>query len=91
MFARRAPRKQQDAFVAKVDAFARGLDADEQATLLELFGGDDVAGFGADAQWPGLRNLVSPKGWVFGKDDAGDVTTPDNPGFGDVIPLDPNS
>lgn len=44
-----------EAFVAKVDAFAASLNAEEQAMLT---GDDDeVHGFGARQEWPGLQTL----------------------------------
>ncbi len=47
-----------EAFAAKVDAFAASLEPEEQALLIELLTtGDDVAGFGAGAAWPGLFTL----------------------------------
>ncbi len=81
---------EQEAFIAKVDAFAESLTAAEQAALLHLLG-EDVAGFTDDRRWPGLVNVVGPipisggrligkddagdvKGWLIGKDDAGDFT-----------------
>ena len=49
-----------EAFAAKVDAFAASLEPEEQALLIELLTtGDDVAGFGAGAAWPGLFTLGS--------------------------------
>ena len=47
-----------ETFVAKVDAFAEGLSAGEQAMFADLIsdGDDDVAGF--SMPWPGLRILA---------------------------------
>ena len=65
-----------EAFAAKVDAFAASLEPEEQALLIELLtAGDDVAGFGARAAWPGLFTLDVGIGHVGGS--AGASLKPD--------------
>lgn len=46
-------------FVAKVDAFAASLNAEEQAMLTVLLTGEneEVQGFSAGRDWPGLQTL----------------------------------
>ena len=85
----------QELFVAKVDAFAASLEAEEQAMLIELLVGDDgeVSGFGFKAGWPGLATLGvstvgsgSPEGFISSGGGSPTVfrTEPDYTGFAET-------
>ena len=56
--------QETDNFIAKVDAFASGLNSQEQAMFQMLLSDPDaeheVAGFAAEAKWPGLKIVSGP-------------------------------
>ena len=52
---------EKQAFLDRLDTFAEGLSSGDQQLLLTLLGGDEeVAGFGFEPPWPGVRNVLSP-------------------------------